>query len=501
MKANIASCVLNPLKMSFLKPALLLLGISASGIAAAQPLPVLDTVAKEFLARRNYGLIEIQAVQTGDHIPFWMRALQYGNKPLSGTSLAAIGSYVKDYSPVRRRFDWGYGAQVRGNLGSAANVTLLEAYAKARLNPFEIKVGRFRQVQGLIDTALGMGSFSYSGNSLPIPMIQVNLPEYSFPLLDSLISFKGSIAQGWMGDTRTKYQNNLKTLPEYFHQKSLHVRVGKPEHKIRAVVGFVHEVMWVDNKQLIGPSFYQLSPFETFMYIFTGKNYVYKPGTTLTTNIGNHIGHIDVGLEFTRPNTETRVYREFLYDSENSFTRGSLVDGITGFSVVNRRPAGGGAYLRRFTMEYLSTVNQAYDPSRPFNHDNYYNHEFLYEGASYKSTGIGSPFISRRNEIRQGFPGSVATIVSFNNTRVSAFHVGVEWAYDKVLVRQRVSYSRNYGMYESKATFPVCNQFSTSLEVGVPLREGWQARALFALDSGELLYNSAGGFISMLRLF
>jgi hypothetical protein len=487
--------------MSFLKPVLFLFGMSVAGIAAAQPIPVLDTVAKEFIARRNYGLVEIQAVQTGDHVPFWMRALQFGNKPLTGTSLAAIGSYVKDYSPVRRRFDWGYGAQVRGNLGSAANVTLLEAYAKARLNPFEIKVGRFRQVQGLIDTALGMGSFSYSGNSLPIPMIQVNLPEYSFPLLDSLISFKGSIAQGWMGDTRTKYLNNLKTLPEYFHQKSLHVRVGKPEHKIRAVVGFVHEVMWVDNKQLIGASLYNLSPFETFMYIVTGKNYFYKPGSTLTTNIGNHIGHFDVGLEFTSPNTETRVYREFFYDSENSFSRGSLIDGITGFSVVNRKPAGGGAYLRRFTMEYLSSMNQAYDPARPFNHDNYYNHEFLYEGASYKSTGIGSPFISRRNEIRQGFPGSASTIISFNNTRVSAFHMGVEWAYDKVLVRHRVSYSRNYGMYESKATFPVCNQFSTSLEVGVPLREGWQARALFALDSGELLYNSAGGFISMLRLF
>jgi hypothetical protein len=501
MKATTAFIVHNPLKMRFLKSALLLFGISVAGIAEAQPIPVLDTVAKDFVARRNYGLIELQAVQTGDHIPFWMRALQYGNKPLTGTSLAAIVSYVKDYNPVRRRFDWGYGAQVRGNLGSTANATLLEAYAKVRFNPFEIKVGRFRQVQGLIDTALGMGSFSYSGNSLPIPMIQVNLPDYSFPLFDSLISFKGSLAQGWMGDTRTKYMNNFKTLPEYFHQKSLHMRIGKPEAKMRAVLGFVHEAMWVDNQQMIGPSVYQLSPFETFMYIFTGKNYLYKPGNPLTTNIGNHVGHIDVGLEFTRPTTETRVYREFLYDTENSFTRGSLADGITGFSVVNRKPADGGMYLRRFTMEYLSTMNQAYNPARPYNLDNYYNHEFLYDGASYKGTGIGSPFIPMRTEIRSSFPTQSVIIISFNNTRVRALHMGLEWAYDKVLVRHRMSYSRNYGMYETSATFPVSNQFSTSVEVGVPLREGWQARALFALDSGGLLYNSAGGFISMLRLF
>lgn len=500
MKANPAFTVLNPLKMSCLKSALLLFGMSVAGIAAAQPIPVLDTVAKEFVARRNYGLIEIQAVQTGDHVPFWMRALQYGNKPLTGTSLAAIGSYVKDYSPVRRRFDWGYGAQVRGNLGSAADVTLLEAYAKVRFHPFEVKVGRFRQVQGLIDTALGMGSFSYSGNSLPIPMIQVNLPEYSFPLFDSLISFKGSLAQGWMGNTRTKYMNNLKSLPEYMHQKSLHMRIGKPDAKARLVLGFVHEAMWVDNKQLVGPS-YMLSPFETFMYIVTGKNYLYKPGSTLTTNIGNHVGHIDVGLEFTSPTTETRVYREFLYDTENSFTRGSLADGITGFSVVNRKPAGGGMYLRRFTMEYLSTMNQAYDPSRPYNHDNYYNHEFLYDGAAYKGAGIGSPFISKRSEILSSFPATSVIIISFSNTRVRALHMGAEWAYDKVLVRHRMSYSRNYGMFETKSTFPVRNQFSTSVEVGVPLREGWQARALFALDSGGLLYNSAGGLISMLRLF
>jgi hypothetical protein len=487
--------------MSFLKVKFFAIGIAFTAVSMAQPIPVLDTVVKEFVARKDYGLIEIQAVQTGDHVPFWMRALQFGNKPLTGTSLAAIASYVKDYSPVKRKFDWGYGAQVRANLGNSAGATLLEAYAKVRFNPFEIKVGRFRQVQGLIDTTLGMGTYSYSGNSLPIPMIQVNLPDYSFPLLDSLISFKGSFAQGWMGETKTKYQNKLQTLPEYFHQKSLHMRIGKPRAKVRGVLGFVHEVMWVDNKRMVGETLYQLSPLETYMYILTGKNYVYKPNNPLTTNIGNHLGHIDVGLEFTGNTTETRIYREFLYDSENSFKRGSLVDGITGISVVNREPATGGFYLRRFTLEYLSTLNQAYDPALPYNHDNYYNHEFLYEGAAYKGVGIGNPFIPNRSELRSTLPANSVIIVSFNNTRVRAFHTGVEWAYGKVLVRNRLSYSRNYGMYETSSTFPAVNQFSTSVEVGVPLREGWQARAMFALDSGGLLYNSTGGFISMLRVF
>jgi hypothetical protein len=479
----------------------LLAGILSASLATAQPVPVLDTVVKAFVPRRDYGMIEIQAVHTGDHVPFWMRALQFGNVPPSGTSLAAIGSYVKDYARTDSRIDLGYGLQVRGNLGSVAQARILEAYAKVRFRPFELRVGRFRQVQGLIDTALGMGSFSYSGNALPIPMVQLSLPDNSFPLLDSLISFKATFGQGWMGETDTKYMNSLKSLPQYFHQKSLHMRIGKPDKKLRAVVGFVHEVFWVDNKRLIGDSAYKLSPMETFMYIMTGKNYLYKPGSTFTTNVGNHVGHIDVGLEITGRNTETRIYREILYDSENSFTRGSLNDGITGVSVVNRRPATGGLYLRRFTLEYLSTMDQAFNPARPQNLDNYYNHEFMYEGVSYQGVGIGSPFIPIRNTIRTSFPGSSVIITSFNNTRVRALHTGVEWAFDKVILRNRLSYSKNYGMHETASKFPATNQFSMSVEAGVPLREGWQARAAFALDSGGLYYNTAAGFISMLRVF
>jgi hypothetical protein len=56
-------------------------------------------------------------------------------------------------------------------------------------------------------------------------------------------------------------------------------------------------------------------------------------------------------------------------------------------------------------------------------------------------------------------------------------------------------------MHETSNKFAPTNQFSMSVEAGVPLREGWQARAAFALDSGGLYYNSAGGFVSMLRVF
>lgn len=445
----------------------------------------------------SYAMVELQAVQTGDVVPFWMRAMQHGNIPLAGSSVAAIGSYMGDYRAVPGKTAIGYGVQVRADLGNRFRGTLLQAYVKARFKRFEWKVGRFRQVQGLSDTTLGMGNFSQSGNTVPIPMIQVGLPDYSFPVLDSLFSFKATFSQGWMGETPTKFMNNLQRLPQFLHQKSLHMRIGRPQSKVKGVVGLVHEVFWVNNRKLYGDTAWKLSPLETYFYIVTAKRYLYKPGFSETTTIGNNLGHFDLGLDITGTRTDIRVYRQIFYESLRT-----LSDGITGVSFVNRRRASGRFRLDKIVLEYMSSMNQGYDATNdPDRYDNYYNHEFLYDGVAYGGAGFGNPFISPRSTVRRGFPSTSAQIIAFNNTRVRALHAGVEWSAGRLQMRNRLSFSRNFGMYSTQNTFPPSSQFSLGMEAAMPLRGGWQARAMFAFDSGGLLYNTAGGFLSMARIF
>jgi hypothetical protein len=490
----------------------MLICLSATAQFLDRPIDRMDSLGN--LEKRGvgtYAMVELQAIHAGDHVPFWMRSLQYGSLPLNGTSVSAIATFVRNYEIGKpKKLDWGGGLQLRTNIGGQdptlltedenkairTQALLTEAYLKVRSGKFEFKAGRFRQVLGLSDTTLGMGNFTESGNSLPVPMIQIGLPDYSFPIFDSLFSFKGTFSQGWMGDTRTEYDNNSQTLPEFLHQKSLHMRIGKPGSSVKGIVGLVHKVLWVDNKKLFGESNWDLSPLQTYLYIVAAKDYKYKPGSSETTTVGNNLGQFDLGIEIRGRNSDVMLYRQFFYDHRLSS------DGITGVSIRNSRPSNGSMHLVKLVFEYMSTMNQGYDNSQgePV-FDNYYNHEWLYDGVSYKGAGIGNPFISPKSTIRSSFPASGPTIITFSNTRVRAFNVGVEWRLSKAFLRNRFSFSKNFGSYYTENTFPPSGQFSMSMEAGVPLRKGWQARAMFALDSGELLYNTAGGFLSVARIF
>lgn len=475
------------------------LSIHLSGIA--QPLPVYDSVKKAYKTAASYRMLELQAITTGDAVPLWMRSGQYGSNPYQGSSLAAIAHYVKPYrQDSARDIDWGIGVQLRADVGSVSDFRVIEAYGKLKLKMFEIRAGRSRIISGLTDTTLSSGSHTVSGTALGIPQISLSLPDYSFPLLDSLISVKGSIAQGVMGDVPTNYSNKKDILPGYFHQKSAHIRIGKPGWKARFIFGGVHQVFWVDGKSLVGPS-YNLTQMQTLWYVMTGKNYLYKPGSTETTNVGNHLGSIDLGLELTGTNTRTMVYHQVLYESENSFKEGSFNDGLTGVTITNTAPADGtGFRLQKAVVEYYRTTNQAYNSARPNNFDNYYNHEFILDGNSYKGASIGNPFISPLTSLLPNMPiGNNPNF--FTNNRVKVFHVGFEATVDKVFLRSRTSFSKNYGLWESVKKFTPVNSMSMSLEAGRPFRKGWQARAMVALDNGGLLPNSFGAMFSLGRTF
>lgn len=449
-----------------------------------------------------YGTVEAQVITTGDRVPFWMRSLQHGSIPLNGTSFSLIGSVIKDYQPGKKSaLDWGGGLMLRTNLGAKAEAILVEAYAKVKFKQFEFRAGRSRAVYGLMDTSLGSGSFAVAGNALGIPQIGISVPDYSFPIFDSLLSFKGNYTQGWLGETPVNILGTKKQLSTFYHQKSLHMRMGKPDWRVKGIVGIVHHVYWNNGKEMWGDA-YTLTPFQTYIYVVTGTNYTYKPGQNIdaTSNVGNHIGSIDLGLEISGKSLNTFLYHQVLYESENSFKNGSLSDGLTGISISNPDAQYGGFQFRKLVLEYFRTVDQAYTPTRPYNYDSYFNHEFIINGNSYRGTGVGNPFITRRTDMVSSLPtGDYRNF--FTNTRLTLFHAGLQFSVNKFLITTRVSSSRNLGVYESVSNFPPSSQLSASLEAAVLLKNRWQLRGMFAFDNGELLYNTSGGYISLARSF
>ena len=159
-------------------------------------------------------------------------------------------------------------------------------------------------------------------------------------------------------------------------------------------------------------------------------------------------------------------------------------------------------------FEFLYSKNQAgetWSPQTTSPIENYYNNGYYKAGWSYKSTGLGTPFINPRGTIRESLPTAPAEF--FINNRVMAFHIGMEGSVNKLIFLTRLSFSRNYGTYNTSATgkqfpgsvypspygvFPETNQFSGFLQTSRELTKGFRVGLVTAFDIGGLYYNSFG---------
>ena len=184
-------------------------------------------------------------LSTSGQTPFWLRANQYGSVPYYTPSATLRAGLSSEYDTSRHRFDLGYGIDViangvnyPGNLPPTSPVILQQAYVKARFGIFEAYAGRRREIFGLVDTLLTSGSYSWSGNALPIPKIQISIPRFTpIKFTKGWVAVMGTFAHGWMG--AAPYVQHA-----FLHQKSLFFRLGKAQSTFRAYGGINHDVVW-----------------------------------------------------------------------------------------------------------------------------------------------------------------------------------------------------------------------------------------------------------------
>ena len=458
------------------------------------------------------GSVEVQGIlATGHNTPFWFRAGQFGSVPLPGSSGAVIGAVHINYdSPLTRLMDWGGGLEVRGDLGATARATLIEGYLKLKVGVFELKAGRMKEIMGLVDTALSSGAFSISGNALGIPKLEVSIPEYyQLPWFKDLFAFKGNFSYGWIGDAPIQYGHLTNGASTYFQQSSLYVRLGRPEWAVKLYGGVNHQVFWGNERQVFGPGF-KLSGWKSFLYAGLGKTYNYS-------KIGNHLGSIDMGLDYDIGNVRLSVYRQNFYDEGALYHLANLKDGLNGISITNKVDNGELIHWSKLLFEFFCSKDQGgYPDSRytPSGDENYYNNYEYAQGWSYKGIGLGNPFISTRTSTRAGLPND--TTDYFNNNRVMAFHFGAQGAVSNWYFTAKLSYSRNYGTFGTSiyghstggkyvhprfGIWQEVSQLSSFLEVRRALGKGYTLGCLAALDNGKLLNNSGGIILTLTKEF
>ncbi len=417
--------------------------------------------------------------------PFLIRSNQYGLVPLKAGTLFLSGTIKKDYDSlftINRKLKFtglGYGFTPHVNLGAVNQLLIPEAYIKARFKAFEVYIGRRKEIQGIVDTVGTMGSYIWSGNALPLPKVEISVPNYTPILRSGLISIKGNFAHGWFGDG-----DSVKNY--WLHQKSVYIKIGKPVWKIKLYGGFNHQVQWGGRPSK--PFYDEISKqtisnfgsdIATFIQVATGLR-VSKLGEWDSQNgvagneagnrSGNHLGSLDIAMEYNFNKTKILIYRQSIYDDGSLFYLNNIVDGLNGISITKSD-----GWIRKICFEYLNTTNQGgkvFFDQRPElrGQDNYFNNGLYKDGWAYKGNTIGNPFmfVNSSNILNEVPYNSVIV-----NNRVKSFSLYTENTFKRFYLTNRMVNNYNFWNY------------GVNLKV---LRE-WQTYSLLKYKRGKFDYN------------
>ncbi|MBC8153343.1 MAG: hypothetical protein H7Z72_10565 [Bacteroidetes bacterium] len=435
--------------------------------------------------------------------------------PTSGSVGTVRLGATADYRPTRtdsaapkpRPFDWGYGVNMVANAGTTSQLILQEAYVKGRFHQIELYAGRRRNIIGLMDTTLSSGAYAWSGNALPIPVIQIGTIGYApVKFTRGLIAINAIFNHGWFTDGFV--QNS------YLHQKTLYGRLGKPNWRVKLYGGISHQVQWsgyapgLGNDPGLSENGYLASGVGSYVNVITSRRgasaYTTNPGVISVdqgNRIGNQLGSVDVAIEFNVSAYNVMIYRQNPYETGALYYLTSIADGLNGIRLQRKQPGTSRFSVDHILFEYFYSKSQGgpefviEDPKRRGQTNNF-NHSQYQDGWTYLGRTIGTPFLSQRTEVR---PNLVSSTIA--NNRVSLVHVAAAGSVNqRIAWLLKLSYSQNFGTYPSPYPADI-NQFSGLVQVATPVSiptlGECQLNASLALDRGQLLYNSAGVYIGL----
>jgi hypothetical protein len=445
-------------------------------------------------------------------LPFWQTSNQYGNIPDALPALLLRQSIHSKNDTNRHFCKLSYGFEGVTILGQKPQLLLPESYLDLKIGKIHFWAGRKKEKIGLVDSTLSSGSISWSGNALPIPKIQIEIPRYTKLFFDWL-AFKGSYSHGWFGN-QSFVQNY------YLHQKTFFFRLGKPQSSIKLEGGIVHNVQWggtpkynlpIGSDRLFNGKF----PEDWFVYgnvvlpfkkLWKESEKYANYNTFETDNrFGNHLGSIDLAGEINFKKGILYLYRQFYFEDGQIFSLTNTDDGLYGISY---RPKNRSSF-KKIVAEFLFTKNQGHYRSaiaRLFDIKDrhygaqsfYFNHAQYYDGWSYNRQTIGTPFLTPQENLRWENQFHENGGVFVNNNRVVAFYVGLENQIGKIKLTNKASYSKNFGAYEIYFT-PV-TQISYSVNTLIPLPK---IKSLLnvniGVDHGDLIKDNFGSYVSIMR--
>lgn len=449
-------------------------------------------------------------------IPFWLRSNQFGALPNTDNTVLFRQHIQSKKDTSRANFKGEYGFDMALFVGSQAKIVIPEAYYKLYYKKFALTAGRKRQVHGFVDSTLSSGSITWSGNSLPLPEIQLSVPEYT-KVLFPFLSFKGHFSHAWFGN-----QTSVKGY--YLHQKSLYGRIGRPNSKIKLYGGVLHHAQWGGIPKYGIPDWdtrYVNGKFPTGWYVYRNillpfsnpsNDSLVNPNTSpydYENRYGNHLGQIDMGGELTLKKARMLFYKQIIFETGQTFSSlTNIDDGLYGISITSLNPE---SKVNKFVIEFVHTTNQGLYRSGLLrligfegkhygrNQNFYFNHGQYYEGWSYNGLTIGSPFLIPNPDIRYENKDNGLIQLYANNNNIKAGYIGMTNKLNTIRLESRLSFSRNFGTGNNPLK---ADQFSIGTKAAIPAPKlKGIINVGVGIEQGDLIYDNYGAFVSFKKIW
>jgi Capsule assembly protein Wzi len=449
-------------------------------------------------------------------IPFWLRSNQFGAFPNTDNTVLFRQNLESRKDTSKANFKTSYCFDMVLFVGSHAKIVIPEAYYRVDYKKFAFTAGRKRQVHGLVDSTLSSGSITWSGNSLPLPEIQLSVPEYT-KVLFPFLSFKGHFSHAWFGN-----QTSVKGY--YLHQKSLYGRIGRPNSKVKLYGGILHHAQWGGTPKYGIPDWdtrYVNGKFPTGWYVYKNillpfsnpsNDSLVNPNTSpydYENRYGNHLGQIDMGGELNLKRLKMLFYKQIIFETGQTFSSlTNIDDGLYGISISSINPE---SRINKVVFEFLHTTNQGIYRSGFLrligfqgkhygrNQNFYFNHGQYFEGWSYNGLTIGSPFLIPNPDIRYENKDNGLIQLYANNNNIKAGYIGMTNKLNTIRLESRMSFSRNYGTGNNPLK---ADQFSIATKAAIPAPKlKGIVNVGVGIEQGDLIYDNYGAFVSFKKIW
>lgn len=433
---------------------------------------------------------------TGDRLPFWLRANQWGKiDPTSANGSLQLSAH----RPLSEEsgLDYAFGTTLLGRASQNRTATIHELYGRLQYGGIRFTVGRREHTVGRVDTSLSLGSVTWSRNAPPLPRMTLSSDGYvPIPGTGEGLAVKGSLTHGWLEPDR--FVSNA-----LLHQKSLYLRLRPSDVPVTAHAGITHHVQWGGTSPLRGP---QNSSFREWVDVAFLADVLFAEDRTQAESQrsqANHIAMYDFSLNVDLGDWRGLAYRQFYHEDVASLWFRNVWDGLWGLSLRRNDPS---ALVSAVLWEHfrLTRQNARFSAGEVRGADKAYSHQSVYRGGwTYQGRTLGIPLVTPVSAT----PGLQDNLPGIGNSIVVAHHLAIEGRLGAGLsYRAMGTYSRNYGA-QSICTNARCtgfegrdgitarrDQWSFRLAVRGPFAERYDLwfRVTAALDTGEF-YEDRGG--------